>query len=531
MKQRRYFEPFAAVGRKSLPDKYHPIMPDVLLEDMKYARIHGAAILHNTALDHSYIYGNREGLKVAKENQRLFALAATPTTASLETGNPNYLNELLDSGICGFVMSPKLLCSLNPKNFKELADVLIAHDRPLIFTMNTFPGEKYDQISEIAEAYPKLKILLHGVDWYNARIIWNMLLRSDNIYFDISNFHVNDILKKTKQLIGIHRVIYSSAWPVKSMGAIKALIEYADITEEDKDMVACGNACKLFGISPNELELYDDAECQFDCIASEADEGLPISVPVIDAHTHMITKEDVTANFCMVFNGDCDSMAKKMERLGIDTVITAPFSGIAHDGILGIKESIYAAQKHPEKFLSYGTCNVNYEEDLASWKEYYEQYPDIIVGLKPYFPGHGASLFDEVHNDWFSYANEHRLPILVHADNASFLSDVEPAIKKFPDATFILAHAGASYNIALQHINLAKKYDNVVLEITYTTTGRSMIEFLVENAGADKVLYGSDQPLRDPSAQLAWVCYSKISVEDKKKILAGNIQRILDKSV
>ena len=531
MNQRRYFEPLAAVGRKNAPDKYHPTKPEALLNDMKYARIHGAAILHNTALDYSYAYGNREGLALANENSRFFALAAAPTTATIETDNPDYFNELLDSGIRGFVISPKLLCSLNAKNFNELAAALIAHNRPLIFTMTTFPEGRLDDIAAIAEAYPKLRILLHGAHWGSARIVWNMLLRLDNIYFDISSFHVNDILEKTKELVGIHRVLYSSAWPIKSMGAIKAMIEYADITEEEKDMVAHGNACNLFGISPNELELYDDSECQFDSIASEADRGLPISVPVTDAHTHMIPKEDVTPNFCMVFNGDCDSMAKKMERLGIDVIMTAPFSGIAHDGILGMKEAVYAAGKHPGKYLAYGTCNPNYKDDLDSWKDYYEQYPDVVVGVKPYAPNHGFSLNDSIYENWFSYANEHRLPVLIHADGGMNVSDVEPAVRKYPHAVFILAHAGTSYDVARSHIELAKKYDNVFLEITYTTTGRSMIEFLVENVGADRILYGSDQPMRNPAPQLAWVCYARIPVEDKKKILAGNIKRILDNRI
>ena len=88
---------------------------------------------------------------------------------------------------------------------------------------------------------------------------------------------------------------------------------------------------------------------------------------------------------------------------------------------------------------------------------------------------------------------------------------------------------GASYGIARRAIELAKKYPNVVLEITYTTTARGMIEYLVDEVGADRVLYGSDLPMRDPTPQLAWVCYAKISEEDKKKILSGNIKRILAK--
>ena len=58
-----------------------------------------------------------------------------------------------------------------------------------------------------------------------------------------------------------------------------------------------------------------------------------------------------------------------------------------------------------------------------------------------------------------------------------------------------------------------------------------MIEFLVEQVGADRVLYGSDLPMRDPTPQLAWVCYAKISVDDKKKILAENFKKILDRCI
>ena len=56
-----------------------------------------------------------------------------------------------------------------------------------------------------------------------------------------------------------------------------------------------------------------------------------------------------------------------------------------------------------------------------------------------------------------------------------------------------------------------------MLEITYTTVTRGMIEFLVAEIGADRVLYGSDLPMRDPSPQLGWVAYARISEEDKKE--------------
>jgi len=49
----------------------------------------------------------------------------------------------------------------------------------------------------------------------------------------------------------------------------------------------------------------------------------------------------------------------------------------------------------------------------------------------------------------------------------------------------------------------------------------------VKGAGADRVMYGSDQPMRDMRQQLGWVVYSRLSEEDKMKVLGGNAMRLL----
>ena len=245
----------------------------------------------------------------------------------------------------------------------------------------------------------------------------------------------------------------------------------------------------------------------------------------------MICEEDMAVNNCIMKYSDCDSIAKKMDKLGIDSIITAPWSGISFDGIKGNEETLEAARKHPGKFYGYLTCNVHYDEDLNKVLDYHKAHPDIFKGIKPYPPYQKFDFADEACRPWFEYANEHHLPALIHSDGTIYMDMVEKIIEKYPNITFIIAHTGTSYQLARHAIELAKKYNNIILEITYTTTGRGMIEFLVEQVGADRVLYGSDLPMRDPTPQLAWVCYAKISVDDKKKILAENFKKILDRCI
>ena len=532
MKQRKYFEVFASVGRKKVPSMDHPHSPEALLEDMKYARIHGAALVANSAIDYSFIYGNNEALSLAETSPRLFPLAAVASTAPLESGDKDYFNTVLDHGARGLVLPHAWTyrASIRPKSIKPMVEALLAHNLPLIIT-NAADSARLEECGAIAEAYPELPILMQGTTWGSGRVFWDVMERYQNLHFEIASIHINNILEYTKNYLGIERALYSSSWPIKSMGALKSLIEYADLSEADKDLVAHGNACRLFGIAAEDLELYDDAECEFDEIAREADAGLPISVPVIDMHSHVVGKDAIGVNGCLMLDADHDHMAEKMDRLGVDTILTAPWSGVNYDGIMGMEETLESVKAHPGKFLGFSTANVHYQEDLDALIKYHEAYPDIFVGVKPYPPFQQFSLLDEVCTDWFTYANDHHLLMLVHADGGDYADQVDILADRYPNITFILAHSGTSYGVARKNASVANKHDNVVLDITYTTTGRGMIEFLVNEVGADKVLYGSDQPLRDPSPQLGWVCYAQISPEDKKKVLSENMKRLLKKRV
>ena len=101
--------------------------------------------------------------------------------------------------------------------------------------------------------------------------------------------------------------------------------------------------------------------------------------------------------------------------------------------------------------------------------------------------------------------------------------------QKYPNMTFLLAHTGQSYEIARCNLLVARERKNVFLEITYTTLTYGIIEYLTREIGADKIVYGSDMPMRDPAPQLAWICYSRISEGDKRKILGINMKKLMDR--
>ena len=57
-----------------------------------------------------------------------------------------------------------------------------------------------------------------------------------------------------------------------------------------------------------------------------------------------------------------------------------------------------------------------------------------------------------------------------------------------------------------------------------------MISYLIEKAGVEKVLFGTDTPMRDPAPILGWVVYDHISDSEREAVLSGNFMRLIQRT-
>jgi predicted TIM-barrel fold metal-dependent hydrolase len=133
---------------------------------------------------------------------------------------------------------------------------------------------------------------------------------------------------------------------------------------------------------------------------------------------------------------------------------------------------------------------------------------------------------DARYEPWWKYGNAHHLFALMHPSD-NFKEEMNDLAARFPNINFLLAHSGWTWKQARLHVELAKKFPNCFLEITFTSVTNGTIEYMVKEVGSERVLYGSDAPMRDPFPQFGWVVYADISEEDKRNILGKNMQKIL----
>ena len=73
----------------------------------------------------------------------------------------------------------------------------------------------------------------------------------------------------------------------------------------------------------------------------------------------------------------------------------------------------------------------------------------------------------------------------------------------------------------------ARTCPNIYLETASSWGDHGTIEYLVEGAGEDRILYGSDMPLMDARIQVGRIITAQISDEAKRKILGLNAINLL----
>ena len=78
----------------------------------------------------------------------------------------------------------------------------------------------------------------------------------------------------------------------------------------------------------------------------------------------------------------------------------------------------------------------------------------------------------------------------------------------------------------LESIEVAKRARNVYLDVCGSQLFYGMLERMVREVGASRVLFGTDLPFIDPRYQLGRVLFARVPDSRKRKILGTNAARL-----
>jgi predicted TIM-barrel fold metal-dependent hydrolase len=250
---------------------------------------------------------------------------------------------------------------------------------------------------------------------------------------------------------------------------------------------------------------------------------------IIDVHTHPVLRHD------------------RRGRAGADQLIArARAHGIAHLVVLGdvlafgrsptaaqlrtINDETHGLmQRYPGMIT--GFCHLNPTLGAKQvWRETERCVARGFRGLKLEIANNAA---DASMRPLMEAARHHGLVVLQHAWSMTKIGerafhtdpeDVATLARRFPDVRIIMAHLTGC---GVRGVQAVKDCPNVVVDTSGAAPEAGIVEYAVEQLGAERILYGSDVPIRDFAVAIARITGSRLDAVTQRKILHDNAAALL----
>ncbi len=220
---------------------------------------------------------------------------------------------------------------------------------------------------------------------------------------------------------------------------------------------------------------------------------------IIDPHVHV--GHDTTWDS----NRTEDEIIMKMNEVGIEAAIVQPAQFVTFDDYCNCHNRIHDFHlKHPHRIFGMFSLNPHYDEDLYR-KEAHRCVDKLgFVAMKLTPLTHIMSGSVRRSRLAFEVARELNVPLMIHQGTGlpwSSAITFYDLIKEFSDVSIVLAHCG-TYENEEEDIFVAKKCENVFLELSVRTPNMQNIKYFAQEIGSHRMMFASDSP--DEMAHVKW---------------------------
>jgi len=521
----QYFDALTRIGPRVHKHPGELWSMDHLTSELDYCSISGAMVTHTQSLWYDPMHANLALSRQLEEHSHLFPVWNIMPHYGGEFPEPGVLVRLMREHD---VRAVTLYPNSNRWDWKheanrELINVL-ADNRILTFvTADELGG--WDALGEFLTRFPSLPILLNNAGWSDQRYVIPLLKQHRNLHITFERLQINKGIEYYHQQGLIDQIVFGTNAPIMSAGAHRTYVDYADVPREVRQKVAGGNLTRLLrGLRPPSAR----ENRQEDELMTAARRGEPLPTPMLDMHMHILDEGLHGGGFhYRMQDGGPQGVFDMIKRFGNSGGGIMSWNGVVSvDAEAGFQTVSNALDVAPQGYWGLATFDpIHFTKEQMN-QRIREVYQDRrLIGMKPYH-FYGVQYHDPVYDGWWEYGNERNFYALIHRSREDG-AEVETLAEKYPNVRWVIAHAGGTYQWADVAIAAMQKYPNVYAELTFTNVPAGVINYLVDHVGDDRIVYGSDLPMRDPRQQFGWVLFSQLPVESKRKILAANAYDVI----
>ena len=108
-----------------------------------------------------------------------------------------------------------------------------------------FDQTDWTEIDAVQSAHPSLSLVILRAGYRIDRWLYPLLERHPGLYLEISWYQTFGGIEALAQRFGAGRLLFGTGAPVWDPAGPVGLISYADLSEEEKKLIACGNLDRL----------------------------------------------------------------------------------------------------------------------------------------------------------------------------------------------------------------------------------------------------------------------------------------------
>ncbi len=502
-----------------------------LLEDLDLAYISGALVTHQQAIFYDPMLGNlRLVEEIAPHRDRLFPCwIALPSLCDDFPNVPEFMRLMKQHDVRAVrIASERFGVPVREKIWRELRDAL--RDENILCVIPTDSFAPLLSLDGILEIFRENNTLLVGHNWHQGRAVAAWLEEFPNLHLDFSMFQANRAIEYSAGRFGAERCVFGTELPFKAPGAARGFLDWTLLDDKSARLIAGENLVRLLNgakptakIAPTE---WDDELTR----AARRGEALPCRM--LDAHCHILHDDGAMAGEHLVFQrGDAKGMIEITRRIGTEkTAVMSWAAPISLDADVGNAIVENAVRQFPDELIGLASIHPEYD-DAEKMEAVIEKYHRQLKfpGLKTFTPLQTIDYDDPLYDRWFRFADAHKLYLVLDPKGGSGATNcVRNLATRYPNMGLHLDHCGRSWEYAKWAVQMAREFPSVWLQLNFSTVTNGVIEWIVHQASAERVLYGTDAPMRDPRPQAGWLTWTRLKESEKRKVFGLNFARILD---
>ena len=258
----------------------------------------------------------------------------------------------------------------------------------------------------------------------------------------------------------------------------------------------------------------------------------PEGYEIIDAHIHPVPPISGTDLTLFGNSTDGGSMVRELRLAGIrqgcgSVLKTLDYETMTFADIHELNEAGLALREQfPDFYIPGITVHPKFpEESCRELEEMVRRRGVRFVGeLVAHKMGYRSYSQPSMNPIW-ECIRDLNLPVNVHIGE---LEDIAEVLRRFPTLKLIIAHPTANPDFYRQRLELIAQYPNAAIDISGSGPNSwGMIRFGIKTAGLEKILFGTDFPLRHPGMYVAGVYAERLSPDEMTAVFAGNLKRLM----